>query len=85
MDENLLPGQSGPAASRGSINPATGVQQYDVVEPAEALQEGLQEAWNFKLFPTKLLPFWLLFIVCYQYYVIFCLCDHVILILVIVH
>ena len=54
VDEKLLPGQSGPAASRGSINhhrsagehqppklPATGVQQY---EPAEALQEGLQEA-----------------------------------------
>ena len=56
-------GQSGPAASRRLINhrrsagehqppklPATGVQQYDVGEPAEALQEGLQEAWNFKLF-----------------------------------
>ena len=63
MDEKLLPGQSGPAASRRLINhhrsagehqppklPATGVQQYDVGEPAEALQEGLQEAWNFKLF-----------------------------------
>ena len=57
VDEKLLPGQSGPAASRGSINhhrsagehqppklPATGVHQYDVGEPAEALQEGLQEA-----------------------------------------
>ena len=63
VDEKLLPGQSGPAASRRLINhhrsagehqppklPATGVQQYDVGEPAEALQEGLQEAWNFKLF-----------------------------------
>ena len=60
VDEKLLPGQSGPAASRRLINhhrsagehqppklPATGVQQYDVGEPAEVRHEGLQEAWNF--------------------------------------
>ena len=69
-----------PPVSRGAPAPeapATGVQQYAVGEPAEARREGLQEAWNFKFFPTKLLPFWPLFIVRYQYYVIFCLCDHV--------
>ena len=39
-----------PPVSRGAPAPeapATGVQQYDVGEPAEVRHEGLQEAWKF--------------------------------------